>query len=155
MSSLGQLASSSSGGSTSRTVGPVAGASWKSQDEDVVGALIEGRWSIWDVRTSAGAGLPVEQGEVYQERSGGGFKWCPTNAQLFLTFSTAPKSAPAAGSSSGRPGASTITGGAGGFGMHGDDHPITIFDRSSFTLSAPGRIARTALLPFEVRSTGL
>ncbi|KAL9936113.1 hypothetical protein V8E36_004955 [Tilletia maclaganii] len=159
VSSLGQLASSSSssGGSTSGTVGPgpVAGASWKSQDENVLGALIEGRWSIWDVRASAGAGLPVEQGEVYQERSGGGFKWCPTNAQLFLTFSTAPKAAPAAGSSSGRPGASTITGGVGGFGMDGDDHPITIFDRSSLTLSTPRRIARTALLPFEIRSTGL
>ncbi|KAE8211108.1 hypothetical protein CF327_g5107 [Tilletia walkeri] len=120
-------------------------ASWKSQDENVIGALIEGRWCIWDSRVSAGNGLPVEQGEAYSERGGGGFKWCPTNAQLFLTFSAAPSAAPARGSArSAGP----------GYGSEVDDYPLTIYDRSSLTLSAPRRISRTSLLPFETGVLG-
>ncbi|KAK0553988.1 hypothetical protein OC845_000977 [Tilletia horrida] len=49
-------------------------ASWKPQDENVVGALLNGRWCIWDARTSAGNGLPVERGEAYGSPGGGGFK---------------------------------------------------------------------------------
>ncbi|KAK0536132.1 hypothetical protein OC842_002080 [Tilletia horrida] len=127
--------------------GGTGSASWKPQDENVVGALLDGRWSIWDTRTSAGNGLPVEQGEAYSERGGGGFKWCPTNAQLFLTFSTAPNSAPAGGM--GRAGAGR-TGGA-----DADDCPVTIYDRSSLTLSAPRRIARSTLLPFEINAAAM
>ncbi|CAD6935236.1 unnamed protein product [Tilletia controversa] len=117
-------------------------ASWKPQDENVVGALIDGRWSIWDSRTSAGNGLPVEQGESYPERGGDGFKWCPTNAQLFMTFSTASNSAASNGTSQG----------AGSSFGAAEDYPLTIYDRSSLTLSgAPRRISNSELLPYEIR----
>ncbi|KAK0543568.1 hypothetical protein OC846_006371 [Tilletia horrida] len=118
-------------------------ASWKPQDENVVGALLDGRWCIWDARTSAGNGLPVERGEAYGSPGGGGFKWCPTNAQLFLTFSTASRSSIALGPRLGGSGGDCFS------GASPDDVPLTIYDRSSLMLSAPRRIARSELLPFD------
>lgn len=68
------------------------GAAWQPQDPNVIGAMLGAQWSVWNTGAThmnparpTATGL-VTTGEVGPMPSGGGFRWCPTNARLFAVF---------------------------------------------------------------------